>query len=488
MKLHRNSYRATLAAFTALTMCCLAGSAAAQHHGGALNIQGLHQHSGHSAASAGVGGMSLLVRNDPATMFHQPANLAASATAQISVGGVNRWFERSQVQHYAPVRYYPNLSLLLEGMTHLIPEPRPDFFGFTPRDSVQRPFDDIGPNWESTNSTGAPLQAFASLPVDLGAFRIVAGAGVVEYADLDFYYQNNNVLSPNILSQRPLPVSRPTDDQPLGVDWHQVTRSRSGTLGGYGGALAMNWHRHNLALGISGVYVSGTSDDLEYDLARGRLVFFSNAFRLDSLNGQVTRKGRSAYSGFDLALGTTLSGEHVRAGITVRPPMTLTRSFTPDGAPAALDGEDRLTLPWRGTLGIALAPRSNLTLGLEYEFRPFARATHEAGGHEETPWMSASVFRVGGEFAAAPFLALRGGMRRGAEPFGADGRPIESTPVTYMAYSAGAGLSFAGAQLNVAFETRNISYEDLFGSAVHYNRDRRQTVVADLIYTFGRRR
>jgi hypothetical protein len=472
----------------------LGGIPAAAQHGGALTMEGIHESGPHSAAAAGVGGMSLMMRNNATVMFRNPAALAHLMAPQLSLGIAHRSIDRRQNQHYAPVRYYPNLSLLLEGMTDLILDPDPDAIGFTPRDTVQRPFDDLGPNWVHSQSATAPIQGFAAMPFQAAGLRFGAGIGVIEHSNPDFYYQNNNILAPDVLDQRPVPTPRPTDNDPIEVDWYQVIRSRQGSVAGYGGAVAVEWVRHNLAFGVSGNYLRGTTDDFELDQARGTLTFFSNAFRIDTLEGRVTRTGRSEFSGMDWALSSILRGRHVVLGLTYRPAMTITRSYSLDteslmDGSSTISGQDELVIPWRGSAGLMLTPRPDLVLGLEYELRPYDRARYvDSSGGEANPWMSSSAFRIGAEYAAVPWLAIRGGMRRDAETFGARGRPLENDPVWYTAYTAGAGITVAGAQLNIAFETRNTRYEDVMGSAVHFNRDVRRMVVADLIYTFSRGR
>ena len=55
----------------------------------------------------------------------------------------------NQVQGYSPLKYYPNFSLLMEGLTGSIPNPGYSdslgIIGFDPSDTVQRPHDKIGP-------------------------------------------------------------------------------------------------------------------------------------------------------------------------------------------------------------------------------------------------------------------------------------------------------------------------------------------------------
>ena len=91
---------------------------------------------------------------------------------------------------------------------------------------------------------------------------------------------------------------------------------------------------------------------------------------------------------------------------------------------------------------------------------------------------------VGG---VGPGRAHRHGLARPCrdEPFGAEGRPLQDEPVRVTGLTAGAGISWSGVRLNLAFENRNMSYEDVMGSAVHYNSLTRQMFVADVSYSFS---
>jgi opacity protein-like surface antigen len=466
----------------------------AQEYNGPLTMQGVHQRNTLSAGSIGSGGTTMMLRNDAAGMFANPAMLTTLEGLQISVGGLFRTVERSQEQHYAPVRYYPNLSLLLEGLADDLPDPGgDDYFGFTPADSVQRTFDGLGPNWTDSRNRSAPIQFFIAMPFEVGGTIVSAGIGVSEYGDFGHYYQNNNVLTPNIFSQRPAPLPRPTDNNPLVADWYRTMQHREGSVMGYGGALAVVWPRINASFGVSGTLISGSTDDVEERVARGRLTFLSNEFRATEVDFSETWSTTSDFSGFETTISAILRGEFVSAGFTVRPPFTLTRSYSGsvltggavNGA-TTVQGEDQLTMPWRGSAGLTIVPHSFMTFGLEYELRPYANAEYvNSGGVESSPWMSSGVVRVGAEFGILPWLKVRGGMRREAETFGADGRAIDDEPVWFTAYAAGAGVEYAGVRLNVGYETRGTRYQDVMGSAVYHNRDLRHAVVADLAYTIN---
>lgn len=462
----------------------------AQGYGGPLTFQGVDHQALHSAAARAMGAVTIGVRQDLGVMFQNPAALHSIQRMQVSLGGFSLSKNLEQEQNYAPVRYYPNLSLLLEGLTARIPNPDTTLIGFSAQDTVQRPYDNISPNWSRSKNHSTPLQALLAVPLALGDIKIVAGIGAVNYADLDHYYQNNNVLSPAILSQRPLPTFRPTDDNPLKVDWSQTIRHRDGSIQGYGIALAGSVNS-SLSVGCSGMVLDGSSDDYEQETARGRLMFFSNAFRADSAYSKITKTGTSNFSGREFTLSSTLSGRYASVGFSVKPPATITRAYTMQvatdttGTPsfATVQGEDKLKLPWRGAIGLVLAPRKNLTVGLEYEFRRYEAVRYvEAEGTETSPWLAASLFHVGVEYRLAPWLALRGGMRGEAETFAPEGNYIDDEPVIYTIYSAGCGAFFSGLRLNMTYENALLKYQDIWASAISKNRERRHAIVAQLAY------
>ena len=463
----------------------------AQGYGEPLTFQGLDHHTLQSAGGSAMGGIAIGIKQDPGLMFQNPATLQSIQGIQVSLGGLRFFNNIKQVQQYAPVRYYSNLSLILEGLTAQIPNPDTTLFGFTAQDTVQRPFDDIKPNWSRKHDDNIPLQALIAVPLSFEKVKIVAGIGAVEYANLDYYYQNNNVLSPSILSQRPLPTFRPTDDNPMEVDWSQSIRSREGSIHGYGIALAGSVEKYNLSFGFSGLVLRGSSDDFEQEVGRGRLIFFSNAFRADSVFSRITKTGTSDFSGQEFTLSSILTGRYVSIGFSIKPPMTITRKYSTKVAEASgiaiasysSNGEDKLKLPWRGTVGLSLTPRKNLIVGIAYEFHPYESVRYiDSNERETSPWLSASLFRLGVEYRIAPWLALRGGMRGEAEVFQPEGNYIENDPVTYSVYSAGFGFLYSGLRLDVTYENSLMKYQDIWSTAISKNRDWRQTIVAQLSY------
>jgi len=476
---------------TVIMLLIFARPVYAQGYGGPLSFQGLDRGMLHSAAAWAMGGMTFGSRTDIGIMFHHPAGLYSIQKLQLGFAGLMQSQQLKQEQQYAPVRYYPNLSLLLEGLTARIPDPDTSLYGFSAKDTVQRPFDTIGPNWDRSKTRRTPLQAMLAVPVSIGKWKVVAGIGAGIHADLNHFYQNNNVLSPSILSQRPLPTLRPTDDNPLKVDWFQSLRSRSGWMKGYGVAIASGIEKYHVWFGVSGMVLQGTSDDLEQQVARGKLTFFSNAFRVDSVFDRTTKKGSSDFSGHELSMSCQLSGRYVSLGFSIKLPTTITRTYrleitteSGDGIRSySMNGREKLQLPWRGSIGLLLTPRVNLSLGIEYERRPYRSLRYIASdGTETTPWLPASVVRVGAEYLMTPWLALRAGVRGESEVFEPEGNQLPGHPVTYQTYCAGFGLFFVDIRLNVSYQSSIMKYQDIWSSAISKNSERRQILVAQLIY------
>ncbi len=466
--------------------------AVAQGYDNPLTLQGLDHNTLLSAASRAAGGISIGIQNDIGLMFANPATLQSVTGNQLSLGAIQGFSSADQEQRYGPLKYYNNFSLLMEGRTNEIPNP--DTIRGTPNagDTVQRPFDTISPNWSRTKNRGLPLQALLAVPFSVGELRFVAGAGAIQYADLNNYYQNNNVLTPSILSERPLPTVRPPNDSlPVLAQWSQYIRSRSGTIRGYGLALSGEIPDANIAVGVSGMILDGSTDDFVQRVSRGRLTFYTQYFRLDSVYGQSANTGSSDYSGQEYTLSGIYRGQYVSLGFAVKPPTTITRKYstlvsvdtTGTAVLSTVSGEDKLKLPWRGTVGLSFNLAANLRFGLEYEVRAYESAEYTGSDNTVTnPWLSSSIIHTGVEYQPSAWLSLRAGLRGQAEVFEPEGNPIAGEPVSFSVYSAGCGFSYAGLRLNITYEYALVKYQDVWGSAISLNTDRRHSLVADVAY------
>ena len=373
----------------------------AQGYGSPLTFQGLDRFSAQSAASRAKGGLVASQQGDVGLMFLNPATLQALQGLQISVGRLQQTSHLEQIQQYGPLSYYSNFSLLMEGLTGLVPTPAYDTVDHAPRngaDTVQRPFDEIGPNWTATKDKSLPVQAFIAAPFTVNDMKFSVGIGVSSYADLDWFFENNNVLSPSFLTVVPLPTPNPknnSDSSSFVAQWYQSRQQRTGSIYGYGGAISL-LASDGFSVGASGVVLSGNSNDKESRVERGRLRFYQSFFRVESVYYQVSKVGTSDYSGLELTLSGIYSGRNIRAGLTVKPPTTITRKFhsqvttdtTGSSVSSTVSGEDKMTIPWRGTFGFSLNLRENFTLGVEYEVRAFASAQYQSpSGVKTHPWL-----------------------------------------------------------------------------------------------------
>ena len=501
----KQSSTLTLVGKLALSLL-LAQTALAQGYDDPLTIQGLDHSTLPSAASRGTGGLTIGIQNDVSLMFSNPASLQTLTAAQVSLGSAQQYSDVNQMQQYGPLKYYSNFSLLMEGLTGYIPNPDSNHIGGTPGDSVQRPYDGIGPNWSRSRNRTQPIQVFAGVPFSIGGTKWAAGAGVLEYADLTHYYQNNNVLSPSILSLRPSPFPLPSNVSTQDAYWFQYSRMRDGQIRGYGAAIS-GGVTDEISVGISGMILKGSTDDFEQHTGRGRLTFYANYFRLDSVYSHIVRSGTSDYKGQEFTFAATYRGKYVTIGISAKPPMTITRDYdarilvdtTGAAATTADIGQDKLKLPWRGTIGLSIAVRENLRLGFEYEVRSYASAKYSSAGDPaygtilrnahldsvvspQNPWLTSSVFHVGAEYIPLEWLIVRAGVRGQVEAFQPEGNPIDGEPASYSIYSLGCGLLFGPARLNVTYEYGVLKYQDVWGGAISLNRERRNTIVGDVAY------
>lgn len=477
----------------------------AQGYDTPLTIQGLNRMTVQSAASRGAGGITLGVSNDVSVMFANPAMLQTLETMQVSAGALYRHTYTKQNQQFGALQLYSAFNLLTSGTTGNISDPAGLTGTLTAGDSVQRPFDDIGPDWTSTKSAAVPVQAFLAVPFSVEGVKVVAGLGVVEYANLDRYYQNNNSFSPSVLSVLNGTISTTTlGTSPYLTQWYQYSHQRSGSIYGYGGAVSVGLF-DRWSLGVSGMLLKGTADDLELRVGRGLMMFYNNYLRL-AKNGVTgyTKTGTSEFSGAEFTFSAKYSGRNFDVGFSVKPPTSITRNYSSETridsvtevsrlshrvdslhavATASFAGEDKLQLPWRGNIGLSIRAGERLTVRLGYELRSYALAIYtNAAGAGSHPWLSASLWQVGAEIKASDLLVLRGGVHEDNEVYEPLSNAIRGDAPKYAVYSLGFGLGYAGVHLNVAYEYADMKYVDTWSNAASVNREYRQNLVADISY------
>jgi len=261
-----------------------------------------------------------------------------------------------------------------------------------------------------------------------------------------------------------------------------------------------------LAVGVSGMMLQGNSDDSETRVGRGRMVFYNSSMRLDKQGmSSYTKTGTSDYSGIELTGSAKYSTKAIDFGFSVKPPTTITRKFTTTmtedsvtavnryaakvdsihvASSSTVSGEDKIELPWQGSVGFAIRIRDNVTLGVDYEIRSFQSATYTAAdGIESNPWLSTSVFHIGAEFRASSWLSLRAGMSNYKEVFEPTANAIRGDGVSYPVYSAGCGIAFEGAVLNITYEYSAMKYVDTWSNAASITKQFSNSIMANMSYT-----
>ncbi|MCX6144177.1 MAG: hypothetical protein NTZ35_13260 [Ignavibacteriales bacterium] len=481
----------------------------AQAFGDPLTFQGLSHTTSQSAAARAAGGITFGMKNDVSLMFLNPASLTTIQGLQFSLGGLQRYSYSKQNQYYSGIQGTSAFAPLMEGTTGSISDPDTNIYKITyvptQADSVQRPFDSIGPNWNKSKDKSLPVQFLAAVPFTLGGHQMVGGVGFVEYANLNWYYQNNNSLSPSVLSVVNGTIATATlNSNPYATQWYQYYQQRDGSIYGYGGALSAVLSE-KLSVGVSGMILKGSTDDIEVRVGRGRMLFFTNSLRLDRPGTtSFTKTGTSDYSGAEFSLSAEYTSRYFNVGFSVKPPSTITRKFSmvisQDSVAlskrflskidsihvitnSSMSGEDNIQLPWRGTFGFGLKLRENLRIGISYEVRSYASAQYTGlNGTTTNPWLSCSILHVGGEYTAASWLTLRAGVSNYQEVYQPLTEGIRGEPVNYPIYAIGCGVAVGNAHLNVTYEYSDMKYVDTWSNAVSINRQITNSVIASFSY------
>jgi long-subunit fatty acid transport protein len=464
-------------------------------------MQGLNQTTNSSVISRGMGGITLSLNNDASMMFANPAGLQSLEGIQVSLGGIQQYRRLNQTQQWFVNQNYAMLPMLMAGLTRDLPYPDSAHLAttagirvLTAQDTVQRPFDGIGSDWDYKKDESIPLQAFIAVPFSVGGFKFAAGIGAQEYALANYYFQNNNVLAPDFGSPRDTLLYRPSStdiERATHVYWSQHIRNRVGSIYGYGGALSMEVDE-KLSFGVSAMFLDGSTNDHEWITSRGVLYFYTNYLGLYQYQYNVTSTGTSEYKGSEFTFSGRYKQKNFTFGIAVKPPMTITRDYNytrridTSGVLMSsenIKGTDEMKLPVRGTLGVGIALRENLSMGVEYEYLPYSTSKYTSSSDSSQPWLDSYSFKVGFEYVANSWLAVRAGYNKLAEIFETKGNYTEGTPISSAVYSCGIGLTYESIRLNIAYEYQKIQYEDKWLTNYNANKDIRQSITAGISYT-----
>jgi hypothetical protein len=494
----------------------------AQDYNTPLTMEGLNHTTNTSVLSKSMGGVTIPLQKDVSSMFANPSSLSTLDALTVSVGVSRTSTSANQTQTWTPNTYWGNFSLLMDGSArNILPSdsswhvkhptvPSPTFAG----DTLWKPYDNLGPNWNRDRNVGPSMpDIFIGLPVTIGTMKATVGVGINEYANMDYYYQNNNVLTPEYdLLQ--VGAGLVKGDSVKSLNWSQSIHERNGQIYGYGGAFSLNI-TDNISAGISARYISGSTDDYDLSVGRGVIWIFSSgyvakywnvsggygAIRLDSVDYMRAVTGTSDFTGYDATLSTTYRSKSVTVGLVVTLPSVIERKFngktisytgkTKDYAASPYTEKDtsftqRMSLFGKVKIGLGFQVRPNVLLAAEYEYAPNSLNEFERPGFITTkPWLDASAFNFGVDWKPIDLLSLRFGYRRQSENFEPQWSAFENDPVSYNAYSAGIGVELMpGLALNAAYEFYEVKYEDTWVDNSNINILTSNSFSASLQYTF----
>jgi hypothetical protein len=317
-------------------------------------------------------------------------------------------------------------------------------------------------------------------------------------------------MYPYLGQERPDPMLITNRNDTLHVKWYQYTRKREGSVYGITPGLSITLIP-GLRIGGSATVLTGSSDDNEQRLERGLInIAISNGvgsnFMVDTVYYGQTKKGTSKYSGTLFTFGLHFQQERYSIGLTIRPPMQITRTWDRDVAsvdttrkpfPIRVDSmttrsyhessKDYLNFPLSYSLGIVLKPTDKWTIAFDYELRHLADAelTTSSNSSVSNPWAnSKGAMRLGAEYRASDLLALRGGFREDVQAFSPDGSAIINEPARGGVYSLGAGIAMGSILIDVAYEYAVLKYQDIYQSNVNYNTREQHQFMMEIAYRF----
>ena len=513
-KLRRISINALV--LNAVMVCAMV----AQDYNVPLSMEGLNHTTNTSILSKSLGGVTIPLQKDVSLMFANPASLGTLDALTISVGAVRTSTSASQTQQWQPSTYYGNYSLLMDGSANNIfhtdttttnKYKLPGSTTYFPGDTLWKSYDKIGPNWNHDKSPSNMIpDIFIAMPFKFKSIKATIGLGYTEYANMDYYYQNNNTQSPNP-NELMAGQGIVRGDSTRRVNWWQSSHSREGNLHSIGGALSINIMQ-TLSIGASAKYISGDVNDVDQILGRGVIWFFAsgaankgatvNSIRLDSVDYGSSVAGTSSYKGYEGTISATYRGKDVTVGVTIILPTEIDKTFkgtstshtnaTKDYAAVPLSSvsvntSQEMDLPIRTSIGLGMQLRPNVYVAAEYEYDPYAQAKLKTNGITTTnPWLNGSSFHLGIKWEPVENYSLRFGYRRQSDVFTTQYAAFDNQPVSYIAYSAGIGIQLIkGLELNAAYEFYERKYEDVWIDNSNINILTSQSISAGLQFTFN---
>ncbi len=461
----------------------------------ALNFQRADNSVVGSARARAMGSAAVAAGNDATAMFVNPAILGDLSAFEIRLGGQAFHPVDGETQEWHPTRLYAELSLLLENRMGGIINQGQDSAAV----ALKHAYDNLGPDWKRSADLARPSLAAAALPLANGTDKLVVGLGYAEMMNLNYYFQNNNALDPNIGQMRPSPVARLTSkNDSLPVQWFHYIAQREGGVYGITPSIGFGFGEH-FRLGIAATILTGKTDDREDRVMRGLITLRANSastynvFSVDSIDARTLRSGTSTFSGTMLNIGLLWKGESYSAGLSIKPAYTLVRDWERtvradsmgSSATYTETGTDKLQVPAIVSVGLAIYPSERVVVGMDYEFRGYGSSTMLLNSDTTiAPWVNTQVFRLGGEYRAARWLKVRLGYREDVQAIVPAGAAILDDPVRGSVYSAGLGFTFGPWAVDLAYEYGVTQFYDAWESNINYQTHESHNLTVECGYRF----
>lgn len=481
---------------------CIQTSSFGQGAAESLLLQGFDQRTLYDVRSLGMGGAVLAAGTNASVLFINPAGLASVEGVEFRASAINIATSQRQTQEWVPNRYWTGLSLMMEDKWGDIKAP----VSTDPWEQLQKPFDGIGPNWSRKSDRTLPISTALAIPVTISSVPLVFGIGGSRAIDLNHFFQNNNVTDPFIGQYRPQPLPELQPSDTLRVRWFQFAREREGAIWGITPAVAASFS--DLTIGVSATYYTGSSDENERRIDRGFLTFLYNRFRIqDTVRYSSVSSNSSTYKGIGGTVGVKFERPTFAVAATVQIPYTIKREYSsnfqsreevlihrdPDSVSTAIvntnqSGTDDIHFPLSYSLGLLFKPFPRWAVAFDYDIRRLDAVDYTRNdGSVLRPWIAAPSFRMGAEYRANDWLALRGGYREVSQAFSPEGSAIIGDPAVMTVVTAGAGFSFYGVQIEAAYEYARLRYQDSWQSNVNYNSLTQHRVLLEFGYRLFRK-
>lgn len=474
----------------------------AQNRGNGLAFQGWGEDPMNGVAAQAMGGAYTAVGGDLNSLFFNPAGLATIGNIKFNIAGNALKKQWQEVQHYRPNREYVTLSFILDGLY----VPNPDNNGKWDNDAffddttyiVQDPSlgDDVyseeAADWKKEYDKTIFNEISVAVPFQLFDKPFAIAAGFSRKFNLMDYDRNSTYLDPHIGSNDyggiPDKVTDPT--KPLDVNWYDFVRSSYGKVDNYTFAVAASLTDY-LDLGVNLKLMDGESDDYQHLNKVGTFTLAGQnkfSFTYDTLNTSI--KGSSEYSAASFDLGFLFKLKNFNVGVRLTPGYTIEKKWnyvSNNGIDSQIQnqsGTDEIEVPFSYNVGISFRPIETLIVSGDFGKIPYSSSSYQLTSMDtlSNKLNDRTALRIGFEYKALDWLAVRGGYKSISSLFIPDGAADKDSGPEKEAYSFGLSIMLLNVNVDLTYIYEDLKYFDAYFSNTNYNRQKLQNFLIGLTY------